>query len=266
MTYAGMLMSHSSKDGKMPIGVPKQQQQQQQQKRQHSCMLTGHVATRPYRAPEVILNELYGTQMDLWSAGACLGELIRFLPSCVGVVREPMCLFPGGTCLPMSGASNCVRDRKAVDQLDLIVHTCGGFDAAHVDTMSAYAKERISTLPSSHKREGFESLTQRVDKTRIDESSSACCTLAHALDLLNRLLVLDPARRLTATQALQHPLFTSFHDPRLEVCFDPVSIMHTFNCDCFICIEARSFTLEQQVKLLSSASSSSSSLPSKVTL
>ena len=39
--------------------------------------LTGHVVTRWYRAPEIILLEKdYGPAIDIWSVGCILGELI----------------------------------------------------------------------------------------------------------------------------------------------------------------------------------------------
>ena len=38
-----------------------------------------------------------------------------------------------------------------------------------------------------------------------------------AIDLLEKLLVMDPDRRLTAEEALAHPYFTSYADPDDEV-------------------------------------------------
>lgn len=38
--------------------------------------MTGHVVTRWYRAPEVILMEtMYSQAVDIWSVGCILGEL-----------------------------------------------------------------------------------------------------------------------------------------------------------------------------------------------
>jgi serine/threonine protein kinase len=43
--------------------------------------MTGYVATRHYRAPEVILTwESYGTAVDMWSYGCILAELLMAQP------------------------------------------------------------------------------------------------------------------------------------------------------------------------------------------
>lgn len=42
--------------------------------------LTSHVATRFYRAPELILMEKdYGKEVDIWSVGVIFGELLNML-------------------------------------------------------------------------------------------------------------------------------------------------------------------------------------------
>lgn len=47
--------------------------------------MTGYVATRYYRAPEIMLTwQRYGVQVDVWSAGCILAEMLRGKP-----------LFPG---------------------------------------------------------------------------------------------------------------------------------------------------------------------------
>ena len=49
--------------------------------------LTGHVVTRWYRAPELILLEKdYGPAIDMWSVGCILAELLDGCP-----------IFPGST-------------------------------------------------------------------------------------------------------------------------------------------------------------------------
>eukprot|EP00501_MAST-03F_sp_TOSAG23-6_P002312 GSMAST32.ASY1.ANO1.2414.1 assembled CDS len=61
--------------------------------------LTQHVVTRWYRAPEVVVMEPeYTTQIDLWSFGCILGELLQTLEG----NQSPWPLFPGRDCLPLS--------------------------------------------------------------------------------------------------------------------------------------------------------------------
>ena len=40
-------------------------------------MMTPYVVTRYYRAPEVILGMGYSENVDVWSIGCILGEMIR---------------------------------------------------------------------------------------------------------------------------------------------------------------------------------------------
>jgi mitogen-activated protein kinase 1/3 len=42
-------------------------------------LLTGHVVTRWYRSPEVILSQQYSTAVDIWSFGCVFGELLGAL-------------------------------------------------------------------------------------------------------------------------------------------------------------------------------------------
>jgi mitogen-activated protein kinase 1/3 len=65
--------------------------------------LTSHVATRYYRAPELILMEKdYGKAVDIWSAGVIFGELLKTIEEHCPIFEERTCLFPGNHCFPLS--------------------------------------------------------------------------------------------------------------------------------------------------------------------
>lgn len=65
--------------------------------------LTSHVATRYYRAPELILMEKdYGKAVDIWSAGVIFGELLKTIEENNSDFEERTCLFPGCHCFPLS--------------------------------------------------------------------------------------------------------------------------------------------------------------------
>ena len=58
--------------------------------------LTGHVVTRWYRAPEIILLEKdYGPAIDIWSVGCIFAELLSMMKESAATYLERQPLFPG---------------------------------------------------------------------------------------------------------------------------------------------------------------------------
>ena len=71
----------------------------QKKRRKMKRQLTGHVVTRWYRAPELILMEKdYGPAIDIWAVGCIFAEILGMTQS----ERGP--LFPGQSCFPLSPA------------------------------------------------------------------------------------------------------------------------------------------------------------------
>lgn len=66
------------------------------------------------------------------------------------------------------------------------------------------------------------------------ESVIGSCSLP-VLDLLRQLLVVDPDRRLSAVEALQHPFLTKYHSPTEEPVCIPV---FNFDFEKAVCIVA----------------------------
>lgn len=65
--------------------------------------LTGHVVTRWYRAPELILLEKdYGQAIDMWSVGCIFAELLGMMKQSAATYMDRKPLFPGKSCFPLS--------------------------------------------------------------------------------------------------------------------------------------------------------------------
>lgn len=143
--------------------------------------MTGYVVTRWYRAPEVILNWMHYTQtVDIWSVGCIMAEMIN-----------GKTLFKG---------------KDYMDQLTQIMKVTGvpGPDFIH-KLDSQEAKTYVSSLPH-FPRKDFSALFPRASPK--------------AVDLLEKMLVLDAEARLTAEEALKHPYFDGLRDS--EDCPEPL--------------------------------------------
>jgi mitogen-activated protein kinase 1/3 len=75
--------------------------------------LTGHVVTRWYRAPELILLEKdYGPAIDMWSVGCIFAELLGMMKESAETYLDRKPLFPGKSCFPLSPDRHAKEERK----------------------------------------------------------------------------------------------------------------------------------------------------------
>jgi len=139
--------------------------------------MTEYVVTRWYRAPELLLScEEYGTSIDIWSVGCIFAELLG---------RKP--IFPG---------------KDYINQLKLIVNVLGSPDEDDLDFIeSQKARSYIKSLP----------VTSHASLQRLYPRANP-----FAISLLDKMLSFDPRKRITVTEALEHPYFSALHDPSLE--------------------------------------------------
>ncbi|MED6250955.1 hypothetical protein ATANTOWER_017304 [Ataeniobius toweri] len=142
--------------------------------RQTDDEMTGYVATRWYRAPEIMLNWMhYNQNVDIWSVGCIMGELLK------GKV-----LFPG---------------TDYIDQLKRIMEVVGTPTPDLLKKIcSEHAQKYIQSLP----------FMPQQDMEKIFRGANPL-----AIDLLKRMLVLDCDERISASEALSHPYFSQYHDP-----------------------------------------------------
>ena len=139
--------------------------------------MTGYVSTRYYRAPEIMLTwQKYDTEVDIWSVGCIFAEMIEGKP-----------LFPG---------------KDHVHQFSIITELLGSPPAGVIDTIcSENTLKFVQSLPH---RDPIP-LTERFKDVEPD-----------AVDLLSKMLVFDPRKRITAAEALTHPYLAPYHDPTDE--------------------------------------------------
>ncbi|EIN08637.1 mitogen activated protein kinase-like protein [Punctularia strigosozonata HHB-11173 SS5] len=148
-----------------------------------STFLTEYVATRWYRAPEVMLTfKEYTRAIDIWSVGCVLAEMLSGQP-----------LFPG---------------RDYHHQLSLILDVLGtpSIDDFYAIT-SPRSREYIRALPF-RKKKPFSQIFPKANPL--------------AVDLLDKCLTFSPKTRIDVAGALAHPYLAPYHDPADEPTAEPL--------------------------------------------
>ncbi|CAJ1411422.1 unnamed protein product, partial [Effrenium voratum] len=161
--------------------------------------LTGHVVTRWYRAPELILlQENYTEAIDIWSVGCIYAELLGMLEGTRTQDRGP--LFPGSSCFPLSPDHKHKTDYKyhtrgKHDQLNMIFNLLGTPMEGDIEQLEREDAKRYIRCFAAREGDGLAAKFPAVD--------------ADAIDILNRMLRFNPKDRIAVTEALEHRLFTS---------------------------------------------------------
>ncbi|KAJ7890666.1 Pkinase-domain-containing protein [Mycena olivaceomarginata] len=144
---------------------------------ENASHLTEYVATRWYRAPEIMLGfRAYDTAIDVWSIGCILAELLSSQP-----------LFKG---------------KDYVDQLKKILDVLGSPEETVLQKIaSEKARTYVRSLPIS-KKKPFTKILPTAD--------------LQAIELLSHMLTFDPDQRFTVAEALEHPWLSGYHEPEEE--------------------------------------------------
>jgi cyclin-dependent kinase-like len=133
--------------------------------------LTDYVATRWYRAPELLLGSTqYSFSVDLWAIGCIMGEITDGQP-----------LFPG---------------ESEVDQLYIIQKIVGPLIPSHTDLFLANSRFAGLKFPDMSRPE-------TLQKKYLGTLSK------RSLHFMQQVLSMDPADRPTSEEALNHPYFQS---------------------------------------------------------
>lgn len=170
--------------------------------------LTGHVVTRWYRAPELILLEKdYGPPIDFWSIGCIFGELLGMMKENAPTYLDRKPLFPGKSCFPLSPNNKLTEKRKgfpfsSTDQLNIIFQKLGTpneEDRSFVTDQKAI--EYLNAFPN----------IDRLDFKEIYKGGGE-----DALDLLNKFLQFNPYFRITVDECLEHPFLADVRKKEVE--------------------------------------------------
>ncbi|XP_065197409.1 mitogen-activated protein kinase 1-like [Sycon ciliatum] len=157
----------------------------------HTGFLTEYVATRWYRAPEIMLNSRgYTKSIDIWSVGCILAEMFANRP-----------LFPG---------------KHYLDQISHILGVLGS--PSEEDLMcirNEKARSYIQSLPTKPKMP-WNQLFPKANP--------------QGLDILDKLLTFNPNNRIEVEEALAHPYLEQYYDPSDEpVCTKPLKFHMEFD-------------------------------------
>ncbi len=134
--------------------------------------LTDYVATRWYRAPELLLGSAsYGLEVDQWAVGCIMGELTDGQP-----------LFPG---------------ESDVDQLHIVREAMGAIDEKTPGRDDRLSRGRLASSPPRRRDRGMEHLRRRYSP-KLDDN---------ALRFMRGTLAMDPRERLSWQGMLTHAYF-----------------------------------------------------------
>lgn len=155
------------------------------------CNLTNAVATRWYKAPELLLgSRSYDAGIDIWAAGCIFGELLRSAP-----------LFAG---------------QNEIDQLCCIVRVMGQPDETRwpgVSKLPDFGKISFTGAPAS-------------SQLRQAAGGPFDCDPG-ALDLLEKLIVLSPEARVPASTALTDEYFFTEPLPSAVITLPQAAVTET---------------------------------------
>ncbi|KAL3665476.1 hypothetical protein V7S43_009511 [Phytophthora oleae] len=139
--------------------------------------LTEYVVTRWYRAPEIMLGCMkYTREVDVWSMGCIFAEMMS---------RKP--LFPG---------------QDYIDQLHLIMNALG---APNDQELYFLTNARARKFMNAEFQKRGPNPTKPLAHMFTDSPPDA-------LDLLQKMLVIDPNKRISVDDALAHPYLASIRN------------------------------------------------------
>lgn len=165
-------------------------------------MMTPYVVTRYYRAPEVILGMGYTDNVDIWSVGCIMGEMIR-----------------GGVLFP--GTDHIDQWNKIIGKITsligiflfnylFILEQLGTPSSQFMVRLQPTVRNYVENRPR-YAGYPFEKLFPDM-LFPSDSNEHNRLKASQARDLLSKMLVIDPERRISVDDALLHPYINVWYD------------------------------------------------------
>ncbi|KAI4900340.1 hypothetical protein NFI96_028624 [Prochilodus magdalenae] len=156
--------------------------------------ITPYLVSRFYRAPEIIIGKPYDYGIDMWSVGCTLYELYT------GKI-----LFPGKTNNHMLKLSMDLKGKMPNKMIRKGLFKDQHFDQnlnfLYTELDKVTEREKVTVMSSINPTKDL--LTDMVGRQRLPEDQRK--KVVQLKDLLDQILVLDTAKRISINQALQHP-------------------------------------------------------------
>ncbi|XP_020308060.1 mitogen-activated protein kinase 9 isoform X3 [Oncorhynchus kisutch] len=146
-------------------------------------MMTPYVVTRYYRAPEVILGMKYKENVDIWSVGCIMGEMVK------GNV-----IFQG---------------TDHIDQWNKVIEVLGTPSMEFMNRLMETVRNYVMNKPQ-YPGVNFAEL---FPDWAFPSDSEHDRLKSQARDLLSKMLVIDPESRISVEEALNHPYIHVWYDP-----------------------------------------------------
>uniref|UniRef100_A0A8C9WIN4 Serine/threonine-protein kinase PRP4 homolog n=1 Tax=Scleropages formosus TaxID=113540 RepID=A0A8C9WIN4_SCLFO len=156
--------------------------------------ITPYLVSRFYRAPEIVIGKPYDYGIDMWSVGCTLYELYT------GKI-----LFPGKTnnhmlklAMDLKGKMPNKMIRKGLfkDQ-----HFDQNLNFLYIEVDKVTEREKVTVMSTINPTKDL--LADMIGCQRLPEDQRK--KVVQLKDLLDQILMLDPAKRISINQALQHP-------------------------------------------------------------